>query len=196
MDYSKHYTDGWVGMEQAVRLGLARSIGVSNFNERQIEDILLRCYIKPSVNQIESHPMLTVSKVIDWCQTRGIQITAYSPFANPGNALAPTDSDKYPKPLQDERIKAIAAKYPGKTPGHVILRWQIQRGVAVIPKSTSPERLKANLNVFDFHLTPEDMETINGMDKGIRMCAFCMFGNSSHRDYPYDEYRDKEDPFA
>ena len=182
-------------MEEAVRLGLVRSIGVSNFNQRQLEDIILRCSIKPAVNQIESHPGLNVSKLIEWCQTHRIQITAYSPFANPGNAFGPTDNPKYPHPLENETIKAIASKYNGKTAAHVILRWQLQRGVSVIPKSSSIDHCKANLNVFDFHLSREDMAAINAMDKGIRMCSFCMYGNSSHRDYPFDEYRDMENPF-
>ena len=191
MDYSKHYTETWKGMEEAVRLGLVRSIGISNFNERQIEEILLRCSIRPSVLEIESHPHLNNRKLIEWCQNRDIQVTAYSPFANPKQNI--TQSEEYPAPLFDEKIKAIADKYPGKLTAHILLRWQLQRGVATIPKTVHFERLKSNLNVFDFELSDEDMEIINSLDRGLRMVSFAFYKIASSRDYPFDDYRDVND---
>jgi len=188
LDHTKHYTQTWKGMEDVKRLGLAKSIGISNHNIRQVEDVLLRANIRPSVLQIESHPYLANRKLIEFCQLRQIAITAYSPLANPGNSWAPKESAKYPKPMSDEKLTAIGKKY-GKTPAHVMLRWQIQRGVSVIPKSVNEDRLKANLNIFDFTLSPEDMEVINAMDQGTRMCPFVDCGNSFARDYPFDEYR-------
>lgn len=224
-------------MEQAVRLGLARSIGISNFNVRQIEDILLRATIRPAVVQVESHPLLANREVIEWCQDRNIAITAYSPLGNPGSQLAPKfvfflanfkpqaliyfcfDRDveklsKWPNLINDPRLTAIAAKYPGKSTAQVMLRWQLQRGkkrphpsknlpkcivfflfpsgVAVIPKSAHENRIRSNFEVFDFELSRDDMEAIYAIDAGVRTCPFAFAGNSSSRDYPFDEYRDTD----
>ncbi|KAJ9600545.1 hypothetical protein L9F63_026318, partial [Diploptera punctata] len=146
------YVDTWKAMEECVKLGLTKSIGLSNFNSEQIKRVLEVATIKPVVNQVECHPYLNQSKLIEFCKERDIVITAYSPLGSP-NSIAGENS---PAPLKDPKITAIAKKL-GKSPAQIILRYLVQHGVVPIPKSSNPNRMKENIDIFDFQLESEDI---------------------------------------
>ncbi|KAH8239982.1 hypothetical protein KR032_009892 [Drosophila birchii] len=156
---SVDYVDTWKAMEKLVEEGLVKSIGVSNLNKRQLERVLAVAKIVPVTNQVESHPYLTQKKLIEFCRSKGITITAYSPLGSPSRFSAGD-----PKIILEEaKIKEIAAK-KSKTPGQILIRYQIQRGVIVVPKSATKNRIESNFEVFDFELTPEEVEIIESLE--------------------------------
>ncbi|XP_069679073.1 aldo-keto reductase family 1 member B1-like [Periplaneta americana] len=173
------YVDTWKAMEDCFKLGLAKSIGLSNFNSQQIQRILDVATIKPVVNQVECHPYLNQSKLIEFCKQRGIVITAFCPLGSPG-VLAGPDS---PSPLKDPKILEIANKHK-KTVAQTILRYLIQHGVVPIPKSSHKKRLEENFNVFDFKLTPEEVAAIDSLNRNIRICPYVEA--TKHKDYPFN----------
>ncbi|XP_077981454.1 aldo-keto reductase family 1 member A1-A-like [Glandiceps talaboti] len=154
------FLDTWAAMETLVDEGLCMHIGLANFNSKQIDEILENCRIKPAVLQVEVHPYLNQSKLITFCQKKGIVVTAYSPLGAPtGYHQVKADI------LHDPILKSIGKKY-NKTPAQVALRFEIQRGVTVIPKSQNPARIAENIQLFDFNLTDKDMQTIEDLHKG------------------------------
>ncbi|BHF66684.1 hypothetical protein SprV_0200970600 [Sparganum proliferum] len=167
----------WKGMEQLVEAGLVRSIGVSNFNKDQIDRLLASCKIPPAVNQIEVSVNWLNQKLIEYCHSKGIQITAYSPFGSPGVMK------RVPSPLEEDYVKKIALAH-GKTPGQVLLRHAIQRGLSVIANSRNAERIKANFNIFDFALTNEEMEVLNTSGRNTRVFTVPMA--VGHPEYPFN----------
>jgi len=154
--------DTWKKMEELLRLGLTKAIGVSNFNTEQLNHILKSATVVPATNQIELHPYFPQYKLVDFCKGKGISITAYSPFGCPTH---PTAKPGDPKLLEEPKLVQIGKKY-GKSPNHVILRWILQRGLITIPKSVTKNRIIDNFNVFDFTLTDEDMQAVQSLDKG------------------------------
>jgi len=156
----------WQEMETLVEEGLVRSIGVSNFNEQEIEQILAVCKIPPAVNQVECHPYWNQNKLRSFCDKKGIQIVAYSPLGN----FNPGDAESI-SPLKDEDIFQIAQSH-GKTPAQVILRWSLQKGNVCIPKTTSEARIHENADIFDFELSEAEMEVLEniGLSKSTRLC--------------------------
>jgi len=183
-DTEIHPTTTWLAMEQLVTKGLTRAIGVSNFNSLQIKDILEKGSIKPVTNQVECHPYLGQAKLLAYCQERGITLTAYSPLGSPDRPWAqPGD----PLLLEDPKIRAIAANH-AKSPAQVLIRWQIQRGVIVIPKSVTPARIQENGDVFDFTLTDQEMKDIAGFDCNGRLIVPMVEGkprDASHPHFPF-----------
>lgn len=142
-----------------------RSIGVSNFNRSQTERLLGACRIRPVTNQIESHPYLTQRRMLHYLRSVGVTMTGYSPLGSPDRPWAAADE---PSLLQHPRLQQLAAGY-GKTVAQILIRYQIERGVAVIPKSVTAERIRSNADVFDFRLTAEDVELIDGFECGGRL---------------------------
>ncbi|XP_068623931.1 uncharacterized protein [Battus philenor] len=159
------YLETWLGMEDAKKLGLTRSIGISNFNRDQISRVLENCEIKPAVNQIEVNPTLTQEDLISYCKSVDIQVTAYSPF---GFMVHRNNNNPIPPSLDDPVLTKIANKY-GKNTTQVVLRYLIDRGTIPIPKSTTKERIRKNIDIFDFSLTKEEIDTINKFNKNVRV---------------------------
>uniref|UniRef100_A0A8D0DYX8 alcohol dehydrogenase (NADP(+)) n=2 Tax=Salvator merianae TaxID=96440 RepID=A0A8D0DYX8_SALMN len=158
------YKETWKAMEKLVAKGLVKAIGLSNFNSRQIDDVLGIASVKPAVLQVESHPYLAQNELIAHCHQRGLVVTAYSPLGSPDRMWKHPDE---PVLLEESGIKTLADKY-SKSPAQIILRWQVQRKVAVIPKSVTPSRILQNLQVFDFSLTVEEMDFIGSLNKNWR----------------------------
>lgn len=158
----------WVVMEELVDQGLAHSIGVSNYCAALIVDLLRYARIRPAVLQIEHHPYLAQPKLVEYCNSEGIAVTAYSSFGPQSFIEIDFELAKSTPPLLEHEVVKKIADRQGKTPAQVLLRWATQRAVAVIPKSNNPERLKQNLDVCSFNLTEQDMKELGGLDKGLR----------------------------
>ncbi|XP_026106264.1 aldo-keto reductase family 1 member A1-A isoform X2 [Carassius auratus] len=160
-----HYRDTWAAMEKLIDQGLVKAIGLSNFNARQIDDILSIAKHKPVVNQVECHPYLVQTQLVSHCWRRGLAVTAYSPLGSPDRPwVTPGEAHL----LDDPRVVGLAKCY-NKTPAQVIIRWHIQRGVICIPKSVDSSRIKQNIEVFDFKLTEEDMRVIESFNRNERL---------------------------
>jgi D-xylose reductase len=153
-------------MEELVREGLVRNIGVCNVGTSLLRDILNYATVKPAVLQVEMHPYLAQEKLLRFCRTKGISVTAYSNLG--AGSYVPLGMAAIEEScLNEQTIKDIAAKH-GRTPAQIVLRWGVQRGTAVIPKTTSKERLLENLSILDFNLSEEEMKAITGLDKHRR----------------------------
>lgn len=149
------FIDSWKALIQARDQGKAKSIGVSNFRIEDIEHIVAETGVMPAVNQIELHPLLQQSALRDYHQAHGILTESWSPIAQGGELL------------QNPVLKDIGKRH-GKTAAQVILRWHIQLGLVVFPKSVTPARIKENIDIFDFKLSHQDMAAIAELDAGQR----------------------------
>nr|CAD7577935.1 unnamed protein product [Timema californicum] len=161
-------TETWKGMEECVKLGLAKSIGISNFNSEQIKKVVTSATIKPVTNQVECHPYLNQKQLRELCKEHNIIITAYSPLGNPGSKF---NAPGTPNILQDAKLKELAKKH-GKSVAQIILRYLIDIGTVPIPKSVTKTRIEENINVFDFKLSPEELAYVDSIDRKLRTCAF------------------------
>lgn len=160
--------DTWTAMESLVSSKLARSIGVSNFQAQLLYDLLRHATIPPATLQVEHHPYLVQPLLLKAAKHEGIIVTAYSSFGPAGFVELDMARAKDAVPLMEEGTVAKIAKKVGKTPAQVLLRWATQRGVAVIPKSSSEARMKENLDSAEFQLDEADVEAISALDKNLR----------------------------
>lgn len=150
--YDGDFVSTWKVLEEFKADGRARSIGVSNFQVEHLERLEAEAGLIPAVNQIELHPYFVNARVADHCEEREIAVEAWSPIAQ-GDVL------------DDGAIGAIAERHD-RTPAQVTLRWHIQRGSIVFPKSTTPERIEENFRLFDFELTGDEVAQITALDRG------------------------------
>ncbi|XP_075672351.1 non-functional NADPH-dependent codeinone reductase 2-like [Castanea sativa] len=143
----------WAAMEECQRLGLTKSIGVSNFSSKKLENLLSFATIPPSVNQVEMNPVWQQKKLTEFCKPNGIIVTAYSPLGAKGSSWG-TNA------VMDNEVLKEIAKTRGKTVAQVCLRWIYEQGAAPIVKSYNKERLKENLQIFDWELSEDDYDKI------------------------------------
>ncbi|XP_066297256.1 aldo-keto reductase family 1 member B1-like [Branchiostoma lanceolatum] len=175
------FTDTWKALEACVESGLLRNIGLSNFNSKQIQAVIDVAKVKPAVLQVECHPYLNQKQLLQFAKEKGLVFTAYSPLSSPDRPWAkPGD----PSIMEDPKLKPIADKY-GKSVAQVLLRWGVQRDTIVIPKSVTPARIQQNIRVFDFALTSQEMETIDGFNVPYRACDVSWLDFMP--DYPFHE---------
>lgn len=153
------YFSAWRAMEDAYKEGKLKAIGVSNFYPNILTNFCETVEIKPMVNQVELHPFFAQPEALETMKYYGVQPEAWAPLG--GGRYAP---------FENETLKAIAEAH-GKSIGQVMLRWNVQRGVVIIPKSTHENRIKENLDIWDFTLTDEDIEKIAGLDMGYQGTA-------------------------
>lgn len=148
------YKETWKAFEKLYKDGRVRAIGVSNFHVHHLEDLISSAEIKPMVNQVEFHPHLTQKELLAYCKNEGIQLEAWSPL-------------KQGQLLSEPVLEDLAHKY-NKSVAQVILRWDLQHGVVTIPKSIKEQRIIENADIFDFELSVEDMEKIDGLNQDSR----------------------------
>ncbi|MFB4163606.1 aldo/keto reductase [Alteribacillus sp. JSM 102045] len=160
------YKETWGALEKLYEEGKVRAIGVSNFTEEHLENLIKEAKVKPMVNQVEFHPRLFQKGLLEYCQNHDIQLEAWRPLGK-GDLLG------------EDVVTRIAEKH-GKTPAQVLIRWCLENKVVTIPKSVTPERIKSNADVFDFSLDTEDLQAIDGMNENQR------YGYHPD-DFPYDE---------
>ncbi|XP_046402375.1 1,5-anhydro-D-fructose reductase-like [Ischnura elegans] len=176
----------WKAMEDQVINGKARAIGLSNFNERQIERVWSTAErIKPSMLQVELHLYFQQKELVEFCNSKNIKVCAYSPLGSPSSSKVL--GKEVPDILNNETVTDIAKKY-GKTTAQILLRHIIQQGIAAIPKSSNPKRIKENMEIFDFELSSEDINKLNALDQGKdgRLFDFSIFkGATTHPEYPF-----------
>lgn len=143
-------TAAWPGMERALEAGLTRAIGVSNFSLAEVDELLETAAVPPVVNQVQFNPFAYRKVLRDGCMSRDIGLVAYSPLGMGGHLENPTVAE--------------VAERLGKTPAQILIRWALQREVAVIPKSGNPERIRLNSEVFDFTLDQEALDALDALD--------------------------------
>lgn len=148
------YVDSWGGLMKRKEVGDTRSIGVSNFHAEHLADVIDLSFFTPAINQIELHPLLNQAELREVNAGYGIVTEAYGPLG-------------VGRLLDNPTVTAVAETH-GKTPAQVLIRWSLQLGNVVIPRSSAPERIQSNLEVFDFELTADEMATLNGLDEGTR----------------------------
>jgi diketogulonate reductase-like aldo/keto reductase len=146
----------WKELEKIQQAGGARSIGVSNYTIRHLEELLKNCRVKPVVNQVELHVYLQQPELLEYCNQQGILVEAYSPLA-------------HAKDMDNQVVKAIAKKH-NKSPAQIMIRWCIEKGTVPLPKSSNPDRIKANAMVFDFKLDETDMKQLTALEANLRTC--------------------------
>lgn len=152
-----HYVSAWEQLIELQKSGLTRSIGVCNFDIGHLQRIIHKTGVAPVLNQIELHPLLQQRELQAWNATHSIHTESWSPLAQGGEGVFDTDI-----------IQALAAKYQ-KTPAQIVIRWHLDRGLIVIPKSVTPSRIHENFDVFDFRLEKEELSQIQSLDSGHRL---------------------------
>ncbi len=150
------YIDSWRALESLCQEGLARAIGVSNFLIPHLEELLARAEIVPAVNQVEIHPFGYDPDLRDFCRLQGIALQAYAPLVR---------TERF----DDPTLQAIAAEH-GRTPAQVLLRWSLQHNQIVLPKSIRQERIAENAQIFDFELSPADMQRLDSLNEDLHTC--------------------------
>ena len=159
-------SETWGAMEQLVEAGIARQIGVCNYSASLLHDLMSYARIKPAMLQIESHPYLTQEAVLRTAQAYNIAVTAFSPLGS--LSYVSLDMATANDSVLTEPVVMAAAKRSGASAAQIVLRWGIQRGTAVIPKTSNPDRLIENITLSEFSLTDQEMQAISGLNQNRR----------------------------
>jgi alcohol dehydrogenase (NADP+) len=159
-------SDTWKGMEAVLAKGLTKAIGVSNYGIKKLEDMQSYATVMPVVNQVEMHPLCRQDDLVSRCAALGIHVTAYSPLGTPDSAEMLKRTG--PALLDHPTIVKIAEE-SGHSPGQVLIRWGLQRGTSVIPKSVTPSRIEQNFDMFTWELSAEHMQILSSMEPQERM---------------------------
>ncbi|CAO2595117.1 Aldo-keto reductase family 1 member C15 [Lemmus lemmus] len=178
--------DTWEALEKCKDLGLTKSIGVSNFNHKQLELILNKPGLKykPVCNQVECHPYLNQSKLLEFCKSKDIVLVAYSAL---GSHRDPNWVDQSSPVLLEDPVLCTMAKKYKQTPVLVALRYLLQRGIVTLARSFNEKRIKEMMQVFEFQLTSEDMKVLDGLNRNLRYNSGNYF--NGHPNHPFtDEY--------
>ena len=164
-----HFDDtvaAYQALEELLADGRVRAIGVCNFDEQQLADLIAHTDVVPAVNQVELHPFYVQPRLRDAHARLGITSQAWSPLGGV-NRYRPADPNAVRNPLAHPVVVGLAERY-GKTPAQVVLRWHVEHGTSAIPKSTRPERIAQNIDIFDFALSADDVGAIDHLDTGVR----------------------------
>lgn len=168
-------TETWRGMEDAYNQGLTRNIGVSNFSQNKLQTLLEEGQITPAMNQIESHPYLAQNDLLNFCRDHDVAVTAYSPL---GSKDRPEMLQKHDEPtLLDHPVIENIAQNHNATTAQILIAWQLQRDVIVIPKSVTPLRIEQNYQALQVQLTEQEMKQIAELDQGYRFIDGSVFEN-------------------
>lgn len=154
----------WGELESLVSMGKIKSIGVSNYTESHLTDLLSYCKIKPTVNQVEFHPMCYQKSLLDFCKQNSIYLQAYSSLGS-----SQSNPPGWTVLFGNEIVKSLASKY-NKTIPQILLRWGLQHDCLLIPKTSKIENLRPNLDIFDFTIDDGDMEKLNSLNKDKHFC--------------------------
>jgi len=174
------YLETWKGLEDCCREGMVRNIGLSNFNSVQIQRVLDNCEIKPVMLQVECHPYFSQEKLFQFCKEKQLGFTAYSCLGSPARPWVQASD---PVVLDDPVIQNLASKH-SRTTAQICLRYLIQRGMVVIPKSTNRGRIESNFKVFDFELPEDDMIAMKNLNRNYR--AVALEWVKEHPYYPFN----------
>ncbi|XP_063602038.1 1,5-anhydro-D-fructose reductase-like isoform X1 [Penaeus indicus] len=184
LDMDTDHESLWKAMEEQVDAGRAKSIGISNFNSAQVERIMKFCRIQPANHQVEIHAFHQQKELRAVCHKHNITMCAYGPLG------APYKEGAKQKPVLKHPVVTSMAARLGKTPAQILLRHLIQLNIVVIPKSSNPDRLKQNFEVFDFKLSDDDMRELDNLDQGIDGKLFIfsdsMIGVKKHPEFPFN----------
>ncbi|CAH2245615.1 jg6538 [Pararge aegeria aegeria] len=180
------YVDTWKGMEETKRLGLAKSIGISNFNISQMERLMANSEIKPAVLQVEVNLNLAQNKILEFTKAHNISVMAYTPFGS----LFLKNTNAPPPRVDNPILVGLGFKY-NKTVPQIALRYLVQKGVIPIPKSIKKERIEQNIDIFDFELSDEDFDRLSEFNQDYRTVWPSFWQN--HPYYPFEK-KDVPDP--
>jgi len=166
---SVHFKETWEALEDVFHKGLVKAIGVSNFNIPQLQELLHFAKVKPCVVQVELHPYLPQKELVNFCRSNGLVVTAFSPLGSPDRPPVMVEIND-PELLLDPVVNEIAKKH-NKNAGQVLIRYHVQNGNVVIPKSAKPERIRSNLEIFDFNLDEHDFKELDKLSAvNFRAC--------------------------
>lgn len=156
----------WSAMETAHEEGLVRHLGVSNFNIDKLKGLLAKADVAPEMNQVEMHPYLPQKELVDFCRSKGMHLTAYSPLGS-GDRAERMKQENEPQLMENDTIQSVAKKHDC-TPAQVLISWAVHRDMAVIPKSTTPSHIEQNIAAAKVDLAPDDMDAIDNIETDFR----------------------------
>lgn len=175
----------WRALEACVDEGLVRHLGVCNFSMPKLQNLVDLSRIKPEMNQVELHPLLQQPNLLNYCESEGINVTAYAPLGS-GDRPEYFKDVESPSPLEIPLIQSLA-KTHNVTPAQILLAWGLQRGTAVIPKTVNTQRLEENIAAADLSLSHEEMNEIKTLDKHYRLLTGSLWGGPYSYEYLWDE---------